>query len=282
METFIGVEIQKDIKYILEESGYNSHLSLLSLKEENIQEIEKYINSKEVIKKKLKTYLSSETFEFKPGHKALLISLSIKAREFISENKNQSSEEASEKATKHNKQIVKTDDELKIELCKKLKSFLKKLKFDVDFTTADISEFIKGHESCKCRMKCPFCEKTLICSYLSHWQVSNFEAHLKWHIQSRSQFEVQYEVQSFAGSSAASHNTPDNNEHNTPNLSQNPENTHARAYAIQTPVQIHEQIILEPRHELSLEPKPIQQNEQTIIRANSEISNELHGILYTE
>lgn len=168
-----------DIKIILYECGYNSLLSISVLKEQDLVQIETYLCSKREKLQLLKDYKFEEQFNLLPGHRTLIVGLASRVQEYLNHVKEQSPT----KQPRINQIITKSDDELKIELTKKLTNFLKKLNYSIEFEIEkDISEFKKEGNSYRCKVRCPFCDKLISCSCSSHWAVSNLELHLKTHI----------------------------------------------------------------------------------------------------
>lgn len=156
------------MKNILHECGFDSELSIIALKETDIEIIEKTVNEKKWILEGSIDYnkclTTGEQFFFKPGHRALILSLPEKFEQYL-----QSSYD-------------KSEEELKSELTKKLMNYLRKKNYSVHFNNNNLTDFEKN----SCRVKCPFCGKRLLCSFKTHWIVSNFEAHLREHIKAAS------------------------------------------------------------------------------------------------
>lgn len=187
-EEYIGSAVPNDIKVILNESGFDNLLSLVSLKEENIIQIENYLSNNKQIFQYLKEYKdtdSTEVFRLKPGHRALIVGLPNRVEKYLQHVKDSKKDSKSQTNVRRKVQKDKTDDELKHELTKKVSTFLKNSQFDISFDIQkDVSEFTKEENLYRCRVKCPFCEKQIVCSYVTHWAVSNLESHLKNHISS--------------------------------------------------------------------------------------------------
>lgn len=207
LKATIQAEIPKEVKHILNGCGFDNNLSILSLSVADIEKIETYVNSNPHFLKKLKSYKTNEKFEVKPGHRSVILNLPRHYQHYISDrtsenaqqNTNSSNQSLDQRldlgletltttstltATqqKQNKGLKKSVDELKKQLTNKLNCYMKRFNFEVEFNVNEISDFCKNNEYYKCRMKCCFCSKTIVCNYLSHWVVSNLEAHLKKHI----------------------------------------------------------------------------------------------------
>lgn len=179
-ENFIGFKLPKDIPNILTECGYDSELAIISLTEKDLETIESVIDKKKHILKYSRNYKeyydSHERFVLKPGHKSLILGLRKKIEEFVKTKKDD--------AETKNKNETLDGNELKTGLIEKLKRYMLRFSFNINFTESDISDFtFVQHENCyKCGVKCPFCMKVYSCKYLTHWIVSNYETHIKAHV----------------------------------------------------------------------------------------------------
>lgn len=176
-ERYLNNKIQSDVKIILTETGFDNKISISTLNEKNIEEIEKYVNKKKDILQNSKVYTESDVFEFKPGHRSLILSLPKKFAEYTQSEKNKPK-------SNNNLKNSKSDDQLKNELISKLEIFSTKRKLNLKFTPNFVTDFIKENHCYRCRIKCPLCPKKFTCTYVSHWAASNFEAHVKSHITS--------------------------------------------------------------------------------------------------
>lgn len=137
-------------------------------------------NREAAIANKIKL-IENVKFILNPGSRAIILNLPKKLAGFIEKKQ---IEQAAKKVKKQHKKPQKKDKtelELKNELINKLTSFMKRLNFAIILTTNDITDYIKENEASKCRIKCPFCGKTVLCNNVSFWVVSNIEAHLKIH-----------------------------------------------------------------------------------------------------
>lgn len=177
--------MQRDIRKILPACGFDTELSIISLKENDINTIEKIVNQKKTLLSKSVLYNENETFEFKPGHRSLILSLPKRFEaylEFKKSNQQQANTQRLNKKPENINPKNKSNDQLISELIEKLMKYMQKWHYSVVFTKNDVSNFNKDQNVCKCKIKCPFCAKFYVCSYSKHWAVSNFEAHIKKHI----------------------------------------------------------------------------------------------------
>lgn len=148
----------------------------MALKESDIADIEKCVNdSKYIFKNSNNTYSVNDEFILKPGHRALILNLPNKFKEY------QDSKQTKNKRKKPTV-VQKTKSDLILELRQKLECYLNKLNFAVQFDEDSVTDYFEENNSYSCRVKCPFCLKSLLCNYVSHWVVSNIEAHLKNHV----------------------------------------------------------------------------------------------------
>lgn len=144
------------------------------------QDIEKTVNADKVFFAKLKDYSIDEKFALKPGHKALLINLSIKIESYL----NLKASEKKEKLFNSSKM----GDDLKKELVQALTQYMTLQKCTTIFSINDISEFEKRERnSYRCKVKCKFCAKELIVVHKSYWLIHNIKSHLKNHVLKASQ-----------------------------------------------------------------------------------------------
>lgn len=174
-EKFIGSKVPSDVKIILSEAGYETLLSFASISQEDIKDIEHFIDTNRNILDTLNEYKlnTDDKFTLKPGHRSIIISLPKRMETFLEQSK-------SKRVAK--KTVNKSDFELKTELINRVISFLKSAGFTVKLNiVGDVSEFKKFKDSYNCRLKCPYCGKKLLCTYSSNWKISNFETHLKVH-----------------------------------------------------------------------------------------------------
>lgn len=180
-EKFIGSRLPKDIPNILTACGYDSELAIIGLKEKDLETIEKEVDkNKDILKNSTdykNNYNSPERFVLKPGHKSLILSLPKKFEDFLEEKKK---DEQRNNPKKNSKNV----NELKSELTEKLNNYMLRFSFNVNFTQSDLSKFIflEDKNCYTCGVKCPFCMKVFSCKYSTYWMVSNFEAHLKSHV----------------------------------------------------------------------------------------------------
>lgn len=212
-ETYAKTSVPNDVKIILFESGFNSLLSISVLKEQNLVQIENYLNSKRNIIELLKDYDKSEVFRLLPGHCSLIIGLASRVQSYLDQKPNKKSrrkfthrrhfQSSSREQNSVNSSVtLKTETELKNDLINKLSNYFKNLNYSITFDIEkDIIDFIKETPKeiesenaseknelilpkiCfRCKLKCPFCDKFYTCTFISHWQVSNLEAHCKEHI----------------------------------------------------------------------------------------------------
>lgn len=166
-----------DIKTILSASGFDTALSIASLKEENLSDIEDFLNTNREILKTLKEYEfvdCTKKFELKPGHRALISALPGRFESYLNQNK----------VAKTEKQCNKTENDLKLEIVKKVETFLAKngfvVKLHLDKDVVDLKK-LDCVNSYSCRIICPYCEKKVKCTFNSFWSASNLESHLKEH-----------------------------------------------------------------------------------------------------
>lgn len=167
---------------ILIKTGFDNNISIELINEESIKEIEDFVTENCLDLLKDTVYSNEIRLKFLPGHRLLLMNL-----------KSNFKEKKRSVATVQNSNVDILSDERKEELKRslidKLKNYCKKINLIDNITNESIvgvlntsvnsaGKFVHKHQS-----KCPFCaEKIFPCTYNKHWQVSNFEKHLKSHL----------------------------------------------------------------------------------------------------
>lgn len=157
-------------------SGYNHEFALETFKDDDIKKVEKFINQNKHFLKKT-VYENIPEFEFLPGHRAVLLDIPNKIKQY-----NKSKEEkAEEKKKQAEEEIAVKTAELKKSLVKKVKNYTDKIEFETKVDETNIIESTQVGTLLQCRLKCSDCEKTFLCSFRKYWCISNFEKHLKEH-----------------------------------------------------------------------------------------------------
>lgn len=172
----MGATIPNDIKLILSEAGFDTVLSLASISNKDLDEIENFINTNREFLDHLTEYRleTNEPFKLKPGHRSLIAYLPTRMETFL--------KQIVDKKQLKNCSTKKSDFELKTDLINKVVAHLKSQGFTVKLATADISAFKKFENTYSCRIKCPYCDRGVTCAHVSYWRISNLITHLKEHI----------------------------------------------------------------------------------------------------
>lgn len=193
LEQFKNTEFPACVKSLLTNAGYDTIMSLTSLDEAKIQQIEVFFNANKYYINKLQCcysdhYKQLEVFEFLPGHKTLILELSNLIREFQSHNAEKSAENQKKKI------LSISDYQLKEKLIQKLARFLRKdhgndkIEFPSDtISDANIHDFTcisQDDFKWKCRFSCPFCSKSYSIIYKKQWMASIVTKHLGNHLES--------------------------------------------------------------------------------------------------
>lgn len=202
---------------ILQKSGYDTAIAIQTFNLDVISSLETHIiETKELTDflRQSPAYSNidpkSKKFSFLPGHKALLLGLVKKSEEFerFEESKNKTAVNQvpalqsthSQIENEKNKNLDRNAIEARVEdsspdshgnygdillkLKNKVSAFVKNLKgeditIDLDISKITTSVNGRGKAIYKCTVKCLYCESRLSCQYSKHWQISNYEAHLK-------------------------------------------------------------------------------------------------------
>lgn len=148
-------------------------MSLESIDEKAIAEIEKFVNEdKDFLKNTV--YHKNTEFKLLPGHRSIILDIPKKIAKYRSEKENQSIGQCLTQNISPEREI-----ELKDKLLKKLINYAKTFKYSIEIKQSDIFDFNSDSVACRCRVKCPFCEKKILCVYRTFWAVSNIEQHIK-------------------------------------------------------------------------------------------------------
>lgn len=200
LNEYLNHQIPELIFQLLKRTGYDTPISIHTINFEVISEIENYVNSDngnsilEYLKSK--NYPNTTPFAFLPGHKAFFLGLKLKSEDFDifeaeDNNKNQKSNiQAENQRVGHYEEAnEEANQEIETTLRKKIEKFVKNKKIPVENfenINLDVADFVNDKNRnkkkiVKCTVKCLFCEVRIPCIYASHWQISNYENHLKGH-----------------------------------------------------------------------------------------------------
>lgn len=209
-QNFLNNQIPEVILSILRKTGYDTVLSIDSLTFEEIEKLEVYIRGRNDLVEWLKStteYKDQHPFAFLPGHRVLLVGLKKKTAAFeltllhgstrSNPLQTESREQTEESDNDHTNDTVKCKTILE-KLNKKVENFLKRQNIDCDedisnghlpaalAAALDVSELEKTQNNSgkivyKCIVKCVVCSVRTPCTFSGHWQISNYEAHLKRH-----------------------------------------------------------------------------------------------------
>lgn len=188
---FLGASIPEILVKILISAGFDNALSIADLSDSDINIIQNHAqqNLKELISQST-VYRNTEQFVFLPGHKKTLISLSVKAKEFIEQKKVHEQVQQMELLDVDEIEILKN----KLFENTYCESLGLSTKFDEKNLTSSIDAYV-SHNSrhsnkkpgYKCTVKCISCVKQIPCTHNSRWETSNLEKHLKIHNEEQQQ-----------------------------------------------------------------------------------------------
>lgn len=168
LRKIVGSSLPRGISNILIESGYDTQSTLETIDKNSVKAIEDYVNENRILLKNTvyESLIDSDTiFKFKPGHRAVILSLPTAIQ----------NRDSNEKVANFNV------EDLKQSLVKKLSNFATNQFFELHFDVLLIHEFHQVKGSYKCRFECPLCTRKIKCEYKTYWLVSNLENHLKKH-----------------------------------------------------------------------------------------------------
>lgn len=177
---------------LLIEAGVDKVLSLRSINEETILQIEQFLTANKQIVNKLNCcysewYKQQECFQFLPGHRTIILAIPNQIKEMLA---------GKSLGKSHLKQNEVSDEELKNHLIKNLLKFTGKIGFPISseiVSQSNLHDFERGSIEkyvAKVRFSCPFCNKSFSVVYKQFWMSSNVTKHLKTHITSETQNTV--------------------------------------------------------------------------------------------
>lgn len=165
------------IKTILSVIGYNSAYSIITITDEKLDELEKYIeeNEREVIDS-IDIYKSKKPFVFLPGHRALIFGI----KEELLKRSGLSG--CGNKKSKFDHLQNLDVNELRVSLQNQLTNYTAGLGMKITFVVNEVtlvetnnSTFYKG------LVVCPICGTTINLKYATYWKISNATKHVRLH-----------------------------------------------------------------------------------------------------
>lgn len=218
LEKFMKGTVPPSLKKILQETGYDSDIAIESINSDSIKTLEKHINDRRCLIKDTvydKYIKENEPFEFLPGHKIVLLNLPNRIKQYKESIISKKIEQSA---------ISKSEEWLKNDIVEKLNVLLDSFGAELKITTANISDFFKKDNICKCKIKCPFCTtetKKYTCTYNGYWSISNLKRH--WTDNHKQQVQAGGKIPAETYGSDASKNTADSaNETTSTNTAQKP------------------------------------------------------------
>lgn len=186
-------------------SGYDCPFAIATLDDDDIKIIQSHIVNKESqLLSGHSVYSEQSSFELLPGHLKVLSTLKKKAIEFGESRTKSNSQSITEEITLLFEEEI---EELKDKLIQKLNTFVgrftevlpqNKAKFAKQ-NIVSIDTYITNNSrssvrrvvkpAYKCTVKCNLGEKSIPCTFNNHWETSNFEKHLKKHVNQITELE---------------------------------------------------------------------------------------------
>lgn len=181
LKVYLGENFPLNIDQIIIFCGYDTELALSNINEEDIKEIEIFVNENKHILKNEIDIRDDQEFKLKPGHKKFILGLPQKIREL----KHKKSKGAKNKEKETIKTIVQVDqtpdNQFQQKLITKIKQFCAKKSVPLDFNYSNIKEWQQVGGKPKCKISCLLCESEISCDFTSYWRISNLQEHLKGH-----------------------------------------------------------------------------------------------------
>lgn len=184
LEKFIGDKYPVFIVKVLDSCAFNLH-SLSLLNENTIEEIEKLIRKNpELVKDSIYEKNDITNFEFKLGHRLLLLNIPNTIKLYREQKTKESKSPKSIDAKSKNVVDSKIIDLKSSALLTKLENYEKKFNLKLSVTREHIKDFKETNSGFKCTINCPRCDTTFTCYNNSGdcWIVSNFTNHSRLHL----------------------------------------------------------------------------------------------------
>lgn len=183
LKTYLGGNFPLNIDRIIIFCGYDTELALSNINEEDIKEIEFYVNeNKQILKNEINDIRDDQEFKLKPGHKKFILGLPKKIKELKNKNKNNGAKNKEIETDNIIVQFDQTpDDQFKQKLITKIKQFCAKKSVPLDFNYSNINKWQQVNGKPKCKISCCLCGSEISYDFISYWRISNLQDHLKGH-----------------------------------------------------------------------------------------------------
>lgn len=202
MQNANHIKLPKCLISLLTDAGFDSFISLVSLDEARIKNIETFLNENKLYVNKLECcysdhYKQLQVFEFLPGHKSILLEIPKQVKEFQNRNPNHDARRRNTSTMSNTNvntsslAVSASADQLKSLLIRKLMEYIVNVGPHCGFEEDTISDAnihnlesfnIDNQDIWKCKFSCPFCSSSYTLIYKKHWERSNATKHLKKHI----------------------------------------------------------------------------------------------------
>lgn len=180
IENFNGNKYPKYIKNILIHCGFENEISLGTINEESIEDIEKIINQNINLLRgtcyvNTNGTLISTPFRFLLGHRALILNIPKTIQDFTENKKKKKTGRDGDNGEQLNIENLKESLLLRLENYKKKKN----LKFSV--TKEHLIKCTLNGNRAKIYVKCVYCDINVPCTFDNAWSISNFTKHIVMH-----------------------------------------------------------------------------------------------------
>lgn len=187
IERNLKSKFPKELKAILNITGFDSELSLKQIDEKAIKSIEQFVNENiasnnlEVLSAlKGSTYENkSLPFHFLLGHKLLILSIPTKV-DLIEGNKTKRRNRLDDDSEESE---IRSPEEHKKLLLLKLKKYAENHALNFEFNESNITKIQQLNKKTKCVLKCCFCERKIPCTFVNYWEISNLIKHIRDHFE---------------------------------------------------------------------------------------------------
>lgn len=181
LEKLNGEKFPECVKFLLVKSAYNTFATLRQIDSDKLVKIETFLNTKKEYIADLDCcyhghYKSLDVFEFLPGHKDLILSISSQIKQL----------DGSRQVRVRTTTI--SDDELQENLATNLIKYSEKIGLIMGnnmISKVNIYNFRRGSDKdnflCRCGFICPLCAKKFTVTHNKYWATSNVTKHFKDH-----------------------------------------------------------------------------------------------------
>lgn len=181
LEKFNGNKYPKFIKNILIYCGFENEISLSTINEKSIEEIEQNINQNIALLRGTNYIdtngsLISAPFKFLLGHKSLILNIPKTIEEFTDNKKKKKSVKNAEASGEQS-----NIENLRESLLLRLENYRKKKNLKFSVSQDHLIKCTLDDKRSKIHVKCVYCDVHVPCLFVNTWCISNYTKHILTH-----------------------------------------------------------------------------------------------------